>query len=51
MVHDFLGGNAPALRVTTYSDAPPGSGVGSSSALVVAMVKAYAEYLRLPLSE
>src|SRR5512134_3275205 len=51
MVRDFLGGNAPALRVTTYSDAPPGSGVGSSSALVVAMVKAYAEYLRLPLSE
>jgi D-glycero-alpha-D-manno-heptose-7-phosphate kinase len=51
MVHDFLDGNAPALRVTTYSDAPPGSGVGSSSALVVAMVKAYAEYLRVPLSE
>jgi D-glycero-alpha-D-manno-heptose-7-phosphate kinase len=51
IVQDFLGGNAPALRVTTYSDAPPGSGVGSSSALVVAMVKAYAEYLRLPLSE
>jgi GHMP kinases N terminal domain len=51
MVHDFLGANAPALRVTTYSDAPPGSGVGSSSALVVAMMKAFTEYLRLPLSE
>jgi D-glycero-alpha-D-manno-heptose-7-phosphate kinase len=51
MVRDFLNGEAPALRVTTYSDAPPGSGVGSSSALVVAMVKAYAEYLRLPLGE
>lgn len=51
MVREFLGGHAPALKVTTYSDAPPGSGVGSSSALVVAMVKAYAEYLRLPLGE
>lgn len=51
MAHDFLGGNSPALRITTYSDAPPGSGVGSSSALVVAMVKAYSEYLRLPLGE
>jgi D-glycero-alpha-D-manno-heptose-7-phosphate kinase len=51
MLRDLFDGNAPSLKVTTYSDAPPGSGVGSSSALVVAMVKAYAEYLRLPLSE
>ncbi len=51
IAREFLGGRAPALRVTTYSDAPPGSGVGSSSALVVAMVRAYAEYLRLPLGE
>jgi len=48
---DFLAGQAPNLRVTTYSDAPPGSGVGSSSALVVAMVQAYAELLQLPLGE
>jgi D-glycero-alpha-D-manno-heptose-7-phosphate kinase len=47
----FLGGQALPLRVTTYSDAPPGSGVGSSSALVVAMVQAYAELLQLPLGE
>jgi D-glycero-alpha-D-manno-heptose-7-phosphate kinase len=51
ITRDFLAGTAPALKVTTYSDAPPGSGVGSSSALAVAMVKAYAEYLRLPLAE
>jgi len=51
IVKEFLDGKAPALRVVTYSDAPPGSGVGSSSALVVAMVQAYAELLQLPLGE
>lgn len=47
----FLNGIAPSLRVTTYSDAPPGSGVGSSSSLVVAMVKAYVEMFGLPLGD
>lgn len=51
IVNDFLGGVAPSLRVVTYSDAPPGSGVGSSSSLVVAMVQAYVEYFNLPLGE
>lgn len=51
IVGQYLGGRAPGLRVTTYSDAPPGSGVGSSSALVVAMVQAYAELFQLPLGE
>lgn len=51
VVRDFLGGRAPPLKVITYSDAPPGSGVGASSALVVAMVQAYAELLQMPLGE
>lgn len=39
------------IRVITYSDAPPGSGLGTSSALVVSMVSAYQELLGLRLSE
>jgi D-glycero-alpha-D-manno-heptose-7-phosphate kinase len=51
IVDKYLGGKSTSLKVTTYSDAPPGSGVGTSSGLVVAMVKAYAELFQLPLGE
>lgn len=51
IVRDFLDGRAPALRIRTYSDAPPGSGLGSSSTLVVALVTALAEYFQLALGE
>ena len=48
---DFLDGRQPPLRIRTYSDAPPGSGLGSSSTLVVALVTALAEYFMLALGE
>lgn len=51
IIRDFLDGKPFALRISTYCQAPPGSGLGSSSTMVVAMLKAYVEYFNLPLGE
>jgi D-glycero-alpha-D-manno-heptose-7-phosphate kinase len=58
-VHNRVAREFPALagpshlacNVTTYSDAPAGSGLGTSSTLTVAMLGAYKEWLKLPLGE
>jgi D-glycero-alpha-D-manno-heptose-7-phosphate kinase len=51
VVREFNGGQPLSLRVTTFSDALPGSGLGSSSTMVVAILAAYREMLQLPLAE
>jgi D-glycero-alpha-D-manno-heptose-7-phosphate kinase len=49
MLTEFNGGTVPAIRVTSFVDAPPGSGLGSSSALVVALVEAFRALFAAPL--
>lgn len=47
MTRTCLGGEQPPMIVSTTTDAPPGSGLGSSSALVVALVEAFRAALDL----
>ncbi len=51
IVRTFNGGRPLALELSTFCDAPAGSGLGSSSTLVVAMLKAFVELLNIPLDD
>jgi D-glycero-alpha-D-manno-heptose-7-phosphate kinase len=51
VMDDFNSGEYIPLTVMTKCDAPPGSGLGSSSTLVVAMLEGYRQLLSLPLGE
>ena len=51
IVTQFNDGRPLSCHITTFCDAPPGSGLGTSSTMVVSMVKAFVEWLNLPLGE
>ncbi|ROL80499.1 dehydrogenase [Pseudomonas protegens] len=51
MVQNYNGGKPIPLELSTFCDAPAGSGLGSSSTLVVVMIRAFAELLNLPLDD
>src|SRR5574344_307923 len=50
IIKDY-GFEAKSFRITTYNDAPIGSGLGTSSAMVVCILKAFIEWLSLPLGD
>ena len=51
IIKDFNNNLPISFKLTTYSDSPPGSGLGSSSTMVVSILKAFVELLSLPLGE
>ena len=50
IIHDY-DLEAKSFKITTYNDAPAGSGLGTSSTMVVCILKAFIEWLSLPLGD
>ncbi len=51
IVKNFNQGKPLAFEMITYSDAPAGSGLGTSSTMVVTILKAFQEWLNIPFGE
>ncbi len=51
IVRDYNAGRPLSFKLTTFADAPAGSGLGTSSAVVVCITQVFSEWLRLGLGE
>lgn len=51
MVQTHNEGRPLPVLLRTFCEAPPGSGLGSSSTLIVAMLRAFVEYLNIPMDD
>ncbi len=51
IVRQFHGGQPLSFKLTTFADAPAGSGLGTSSTMVVCIIQAFSEWLSLGLGE
>lgn len=51
LVRQFNGGRPLSFKLTTFADAPAGSGLGTSSTMVVCIVQVFSEWLGLGLDE
>lgn len=51
IVKNYLHGEPISFEMITYSDAPAGSGLGTSSTMVVTILKAFQEWLNLPFGD
>ena len=51
IIADFNDHKPLSFTMTTYADAPSGSGLGTSSTMVVTILKAFTEWMNLPLGE
>lgn len=51
IVREFNGGKPLSFKLTTYADAPAGSGLGTSSTMVVCIIHAFSEWLNMGLGE
>ena len=48
---NYLNSKSPSLSISTSSDIPPGSGLGTSSTLTVSLIKSLSSYFNLNLSK